>query len=67
MVAGATMSRREREQYLESLIERYTAGQEPLQAALTIVRLFREVAPPGEEWAIECSPDRYRVVRREPL
>jgi hypothetical protein len=59
--------REQRERRLEELLERYTAGQEPLQRALTIIKIFRDSSKGDEEWVIECHPDCYRVTRRPPL
>ena len=58
--------REQREKDLEDLLKRYTEGQEPLQAALTIVKLMRAACEEDKEWVIEVDPDRFRVLRRPP-
>ena len=53
-----------RERHLEELLEQVTKGEEPLQRALSIIRLLREALDEDEQWVIECYTDRYRVMRR---
>lgn len=60
--------RAERERLLEQLLAKATDGEEPLQRALSIIRIMRDALDEDEEWVIEVEgyTMRYRVMRKEP-
>ena len=58
--------RQDREAELERLLEEATQGEEPLQKALSVIKMMRQALDEDEEWFIECYVDRYRVTRRKP-
>ena len=53
-----TYNREERERYLEKLLEEATDGEEPLQKALTIIKLMRGALDEDKEWIIRVELDK---------
>ena len=58
-------SREERMKHLERLLEEATEGEEPLQKALTVIKIMRDALEEDKEWVIEVQLD-YRDVKDLP-